>query len=96
MIFTVYTRPDGAYLLIPDCLHVPRSAEAEHGPLEYCETVDSEQHALPALWERVIAEVDQMSFAILQAAVGRQMLGLDCKANDVIPVPEGGAAQPAW
>jgi len=96
VIFTVYTRPDGAYLLIPDCLRVPPTAEAAHGPLEYCDTVDSDQHAMPALWERVMAEVDQMSFAILQAAVGRQMLGLDCKASDVIPVPEGGAPQPAW
>jgi len=96
VIFTVYTRPDGAYLLIPDCLHVPRAAEVAHGPLQYCETVDSEEHAMPALWERVMAEVDQMSFAILQAAVGRQMLGLDCEASGSIPIPAGGGPQPAW
>ena len=95
MIFTVYTRPDGAYLLIPDCLHVPRAAEVAHGPLQYCETVDSEEHAMPALWERVMAEVDQMSFAILQAAVGRQMLGLDCEISRLRADPGFAGAQPA-
>ena len=96
MIFSVYTRPDGAYVLVPDCLRVPRSAEALHGPLEYCDSIDSEAHPLPALWERVLDEIDQMSYAVLQAAIGRQMLGLDCETDSRPPATASGAPQPAW
>lgn len=79
VIFNVYTRPDGAYLLVPDCMLTPLEAEATHGPLTFCETIDSDRYPVPALWERVMDEIDQMSFAVLQATVGRQMLDLDCK-----------------
>ena len=79
MRFNVYTRPDGAFLLVPDCMTASREAEALHGPLAFCDTIDSDEYPVPALWDRVAAEIDQLSFAVLQPAVGRQMLGIDCQ-----------------
>ena len=78
MYFAIYTRPDGAYVLVPD--QMPPSTDAQNGtgPLTFCETVNVKDHPHPAVWERVKAEIDRHSFAVLQAAVAERFLSPHC------------------
>lgn len=79
MKFTVYSRPDGAYVLVPDCMLASQEAHSIHGPLTFCDSLDSEAYPMPAIWETVMSEVDQRSFAVLHPLIGQQLLGLDCE-----------------
>jgi hypothetical protein len=78
MLFAIYTRPDGAYVLVPD--HVPPSVDAQNGtgPLTFCETINVNDHPHPAVWERVNAEIDRHSFAVLHATVAERFLSPHC------------------
>lgn len=78
MIFSVYTRSDGACLLVPECMTAPHAAESRYGPLKYRARIDSGDFPVPAIWDRVSAEIDDHFYAVLQAAVGHHLLGIDC------------------
>ena len=83
MKFDVYTRPDGAYVLVPDCLQASREAQRLHGPLTFCDTVDTEHAALPRpFWEQLIAEIDTRSYAVVPMQTGQRLLGIDCDASN--------------
>ena len=82
MIFNVYTRLDGAYVLVPECMTASLEAQRLHGPLEYCDRLDSDEHPFPGLWELVVRETDEHSFAVLQEPIGKQLLGIDCPNED--------------
>lgn len=79
--FTVYLRPDDAYVFVPDCMVASREAERLHGPLIYCETIDTSDYPVPGIWETVMDEVDRQSFAVLHSVIGRRLLGLDCQED---------------
>jgi hypothetical protein len=79
LIFNIYTRPDGAFLLVPECMEASRAAEVQHGPLHFCGTINSSEHPVPALWNRVLSETDDHSFAVLQESVGKQLLDIRCR-----------------
>ena len=78
MHLAIYTRPDGAYVLVPN--HVTPSLDAQNGtgPLTFCETIDVSEHPHPAVWERVNAEIDRHSYAVLQAALAERFLAPHC------------------
>ena len=71
MIFGVYTRPDGAYLLVPDCMKASAEAETLHGPLKFLELMDWPEEPLPDVWKTMMTELDGHSFVVLQDAVAR-------------------------
>jgi hypothetical protein len=78
MYIAIYTRADGAYVLVPD--HMTPSADAQNGtgPLTFCETINASEHPHPAVWERVNAEIDRHSYAVLQASVAERFLAPHC------------------
>lgn len=69
MIFKAYARPDGAYVLVPDCLVASREAQRRHGPLEYRGRVDSSSYPDAAVWQRVLSDVDRQSYAVVRASM---------------------------
>lgn len=75
MVFTGYLRNDGAFVLVPDCLVASRDAHARHGPLRFAGHFESNSQPDPVLWERVMADVDRQSYAVVRKETGR---GLDC------------------
>lgn len=68
MVFNAYSRRDGALVLVPDCFVASRDAEARHGPLVFIGLIDHETHPLPAIWERVLADVDRQSYAVVRSS----------------------------
>jgi hypothetical protein len=46
--------------------------------LTFCETINVNDHPHPAVWERVNAEIDRHSFAVLQATVAERFLTPHC------------------
>ena len=78
MVLTVCTRPDGSYVLMPESAKAMQAASATHGPLEFCERIDSDEFPIPSIWGRVFAEIEENQFAVIQPAIGRQLLGIDC------------------
>lgn len=81
MILTIYTRPDGAYVLVPDSIKALRDAETRHGPLTHCERIDSDDFLIASVWSRVFAEIDDHLFAVVQPAIGRYLLGVECPGD---------------
>lgn len=73
MKFVVYARANRSYLLVPDSL---AGAEYIHGPLSYCDTIDTDMCPLPELWAAVAAEVDVYSYAAMPEVMGRKLLAL--------------------
>lgn len=69
MIFKAYARHDGAYILVPDCLVASREAQTRHGPLSYVGLVDSSTHLEPAVWDRVLSDVDRQSYAVVRSTM---------------------------
>ena len=80
MTYDIYTRRDGSFLVLPTAQDTTRELQAIHGPLQFCETIDAAAHPMAGLWTRVDAEIEQHAFAVLQTAVGRQLLDLHCPA----------------
>lgn len=74
MIVGIYSRPDGAYLLVPDCMTASAEAQRLHGPLKFVELMDWSEDPLPEIWETVIAELDAHSFVVLQDATVKFLL----------------------
>ena len=74
MIFRAYARRDGALVLVPDCLVASRDAEARHGPLVFMGRIDHERLPDPAIWDRVLADVDRQSYAVVRSAM-RPLVG---------------------
>lgn len=68
MVFIAYSRGDGALVLVPDCFVAPRDAEARHGPLAFAGRIDHETHPLPGVWERVLADIDRQSYAVVRSS----------------------------
>ncbi|MFZ5656476.1 MAG: hypothetical protein ACOY37_05385 [Pseudomonadota bacterium] len=69
MIFRAYARGDGALLLVPDCLVASRDAEARHGPLVFIGRIDEERLADRAVWDRVLADIDRQSYAVVRGSM---------------------------
>lgn len=68
MIFGIYTRPDGAYLLVPECMQPSVEAEKLHGPLKFLELMDWCEEPLPDIWTTVMTSLDEHSFVLFQDA----------------------------
>jgi hypothetical protein len=68
MIFGIYARPDGAYLLVPECMTASAEAERLHGPLKFVEMMDWCEEPVPDIWKTVIGELDAHSFVVLPDA----------------------------
>jgi hypothetical protein len=59
---------------------MPPSVAAQNGtgPLTFCETINVSDHPHLAVWERVNAEIDRHSFAVLQATVAERFPSPHC------------------
>lgn len=66
MIFKAYSRPDGAIVLVPECMVASKEAEVRHGPLAYAGIVDSSCVPDRAVWRRVLADIDRQSYAVVR------------------------------
>lgn len=84
MKFTVYTRRDGAYVFVPECMVPPLEAEGTHGRMTVSYVVESDDYPVASLWETILWDIDKFSFAVLQNAVARQLLKLDRDADPAI------------
>jgi hypothetical protein len=73
MKFAVYVKSNGSYVLIPVSL---AGAEYIHGPLQYCDTIDSDAYPLPTLWAAVMTAVNLQMCAEVQDVIGRDILGV--------------------
>lgn len=82
MVFKAYARRDGALVLVPDCLVASREAEARHGPLVFIGRIDDERHPDPAIWSRVLKDIDRQSYAVVRSSARRMLMN-------------NGAAEPA-
>lgn len=71
MVFTGYLRLDGALVLVPDCFVASREAHARHGPLRFAGHFESDSQPDPVLWDRVLADMDSQSYAIVRQETGR-------------------------
>lgn len=74
MNFGIYTRPDGAHVLVPDCMQASVEAERLHGPLEFLELMNWCEEFPPDIWKTVMAELDEHSFVVLQDAAAKYLL----------------------
>ena len=76
MDFKAYRRPDGAYVLVPDCLVASRDAQARHGPLVLVGRFDAPCPAEDPIWNRVLGDLDRQSYAVVRRDTGEQLLRL--------------------
>jgi hypothetical protein len=83
--FDIYTRTDGAYVLIPEGSAVLREIESLYGELTFCETIDERDYPIAAIWQTVHGALERTSHAVLAEAIGRRLLGLDCEDDAVEP-----------
>lgn len=74
MIFGIYTRPDGAYLLVHACMQASAEAQRLHGPLKFLEMMDWTEEPAPQIWKSVMDELDRHSFVVLQDAAAQSLL----------------------
>jgi hypothetical protein len=81
MIFKGYRRSDGALVLVPDCLVASRDAERRHGPLTLLGHFDSDSQPDPAIWNRVLADIDRQSYAVVRQETGRSLVRIDLVAT---------------
>ena len=79
MLLNVYTTADGRFLLVPECMSASLEARRLHGPLEFCVRIDSRDYPYPELWLRVLSEIDEQMFAVLEPAVGKWLMELECQ-----------------
>lgn len=73
MIFGIYTRPDGAYLLVPACMQASAEAERLHGPLKFMKMMGWTERPAPHIWKTVMDELDRHSFVVLQDAAAQSL-----------------------
>ncbi|GAB2518957.1 hypothetical protein [Lysobacter humi (ex Lee et al. 2017)] len=66
MFFEAYRRPDGALLLVPDCMLASREAQLRHGPLVALGRVHADPDRDDALWRRVLTDIDRQSYSIVR------------------------------
>lgn len=76
MDFRAYRRPDGAYVLVPDCLVASREAQARHGPLELAARFDAPCPPDDPVWHRVLSDLDRQSYSVVRRSTGGQLLRL--------------------
>jgi len=74
MEFKAYRRPDGAYVLVPDCLVASRDAQARHGPLVLVARFDSTCPQDDPIWGRVLADIDRQSYAVVRRDTGEHLI----------------------
>jgi len=74
MDFKAYRRPDGAYVLVPDCLVASRDAQARHGPLMLVARFDAPCPPEDPIWNRVLADLDRQSYAVVRRETGDQLM----------------------
>lgn len=76
MEFKAYRRPDGAYMLVPDCLIASRAAQARHGPLVLIARFAMDCPPDDPIWQRVLADIDQQSYALVRRETGELLISL--------------------
>ena len=76
MDFKAYRRADGAYVLVPDCLVASRDAQARHGPLTLVARFHANVAATDPIWDRVLVDIDQQSYAVVRRDTGDRLLSL--------------------
>jgi len=78
MTLTVYTRPDGAYVVVPDSIRGDPWGGSRAWLLTHRERIDSDHFSI---WSRVFSEIDDHFFAVFQPAIGCQLLGVECPGD---------------
>ncbi|TZF89804.1 hypothetical protein [Cognatilysobacter lacus] len=74
MDFKAYRRPDGAYVLVPDCFVASRDAQARHGPLVLVARFDAACPPDDPVWQRVLADLDRQSYAVVRRDTGDRLV----------------------
>lgn len=74
MEFKAYRRPDGAYVLVPDCLVASRDAQARHGPLVLVARFEASCAPDDPVWRRVLADIDRQSYAVVRHDTGEYLI----------------------
>lgn len=74
MDFRAYRRPDGAYVLVPNCLVASRDAEVRHGPLALVATFSVDCAVDDPVWHRVLGDIDRQSYAVVRRETGEKLL----------------------
>jgi hypothetical protein len=78
--FKAYRRPDGAYVLVPDCLVASRDAQARHGPLVLVARFDAPCPPDDPVWNRVLSDMDRQSYAVVRRDTGDQLLRISAQS----------------
>lgn len=74
MELALYTSTAGRCVLVPDCFLPSAESERRYGPLRRCGSVHLAEPVDDALWQRVLAELDRRSFAVLRRNDARRLL----------------------
>lgn len=80
MEFRAYRRPDGAYVLVPDCLVASRDAELRHGPLVLVAVCSTDCPVDDPVWHRVLADIDRQSYAVVRRETGEHLVRLGSRS----------------
>lgn len=81
MEFRAYRRPDGAYVLVPDCLVASRDAEVRHGPLVLIATLAVDCPSDDPVWHRVLGDIDRQSYAVVRRETGEHLVRIGSRAS---------------
>ncbi|UHQ18191.1 hypothetical protein LVB87_08085 [Lysobacter sp. KIS68-7] len=75
MDVALYTAAGGTFVLVPACMHPTQQAERLHGPLTPCARARLPGPLDDTLCTRLLAEIDQNAFALLQWPEALALLG---------------------
>lgn len=78
MILTVYKRSDGAYMLIPSGSRAFMQIDEMHGPLILCTHITENDLESQLLSEKVLADIEQHSYSMINEVIGKYFIGLTC------------------
>ncbi len=91
MNLIVYRRPDGTYLLMLDDSAVSKHVEEMHGPLVLCTQVRSQDLEDDWLRNRVLSDISNHSYSMINETIARQFVSLECAC---VPQDQGVDPQP--
>lgn len=86
MVLVVYRRKDGTYLLMPTDSLARKHVREMHAPLVLCTHVTLDDLEDNALRERVLADISDHSYSMINETIARHFVGLTC---DPVHEPTG-------
>lgn len=68
--------PEGGYVFVPDCFLPPIECEHLYGPLLACGHMTIPHDQADGRWQRIIADIDRNSFALIETADAETLFGV--------------------